>query len=129
MKLFVYLAGSINGAEDSECKDWREWFKTIWPFGIKDPLKRDYRGKESTAINEIVILDKLDIQNSDIILVRYTKPSVGTSMEIFYAHSINKPIVLWCDEGVSLSPWLLYHVTTIVYNKEDAVKFIYKVFT
>ncbi|CAB4124501.1 Nucleoside 2-deoxyribosyltransferase [uncultured Caudovirales phage] len=125
----VYLAGSINGATDAECKDWRDWFATIWPFKTIDPLRRDYRGKELTNVSEIVHLDKLDIQNSDLVVVRYDKPSVGTSMEVFYAHSLGKPIILWCDEGVTLSPWMVYHITSKVHTKEDLVKKCYEVFS
>ena len=42
---------------------------------------------------EIVEFDKIDIQRSDVIMVNYVKPSVGTSMEVCYAWTIGKPII------------------------------------
>jgi nucleoside 2-deoxyribosyltransferase len=123
----VYLAGSINGATDSEANDWRDWFTSIWPWGVKNPMRRDYRGIEHQAVNEIVVLDKLDIQNSDLVVVRFDKPSVGTSMEVFYAYTLGKPIILWCDKDVTLSPWLVYHSTTVVHDKKALVDACYRV--
>jgi nucleoside 2-deoxyribosyltransferase len=116
----VYLGGPINGCNDVECKEWREHVKIFYPKAI-DPMVRDYRGREAECFQEIVELDKEDIRNADVLLVSYSKPSVGTSMEIFYAWTLGKPIVLWCKEGENLSPWLLYHCTAIVHSLTDAM--------
>jgi nucleoside 2-deoxyribosyltransferase len=115
----VYLCGPINGCTDAECKDWREEAKHH--FSIIDPMARDYRGKESESYREIVDLDKLDIRNSDALLVNYVKPSVGTSMEVFYAWTLGKPVLVMCDPGAVLSPWLRYHSTAIVHSWSDAL--------
>jgi hypothetical protein len=95
----------------------REWRTTFI-----DPMKRDYRGKEAESYREIVDLDKRDVRTSDVILVNYVKPSVGTSMEVFYAWSIGIPIVLWCAPDASISPWLRYHSTAIVHSLDEAVR-------
>lgn len=116
----VYLGGPINGCTDEECKDWREQVKVFYPKAI-DPMVRDYRGREAECFAEIVELDKEDIRNADVLLVSYSKPSVGTSMEIFYAWSIGKPIVLWHQPEISLSPWLLYHCTAFVTSLKEAL--------
>lgn len=122
----VYLSGAINGCTDAECKDWRKMVTArLGPeiFTI-DPMRHDYRGMEQEKYREIVETDKADIEDSDIVLVYYEKPSVGTSMEILWAWLREIPIILVATEGVSISPWLAYHVTKIAYSFDDAVAWI-----
>ena len=89
----IYLGGAINGCTNSECTDWREEAKQlIGDWTPIDPMVRDYRGKEDESVNEIVELDKRDINMSDVLLVSYVKPSVGTSMEILYAWEHQIPV-------------------------------------
>lgn len=116
----VYLCGPINGCTDEECKDWRAEVKSFFTRSI-DPMKRDYRGKEAESYREIVDLDKRDVRNADVILVNYSKPSVGTSMEVFYAWTIGKPVIVWCAPDAVISPWLRYHSTAIVHSLNDAI--------
>lgn len=116
----IYLCGPINDCANSECFDWRESVKT-WGFKTLDPMRRDYRGKEQDFVKEIVELDKIDIVNSDIILVNYAKPSVGTSMEILYAFERGKLIIVISDENTAISPWMKYHSQFIV-NSFNAAK-------
>jgi nucleoside 2-deoxyribosyltransferase len=107
----VYLCGPINGCADDEATGWREQAKKYLTCETYDPMVRDYRGRELEPgiAKEIVENDKLDINECDALLVMYEKPSVGTSMEVFYAHSLGKLIVLVDRSGRPLSPWLLYH--------------------
>ncbi len=119
-KIKVYLCGPINGCTDAEARNWREAVKEYFPASI-DPMKRDYRGKELTNYREIVDLDKRDVRNSDIVLVNYDKPSVGTSMEVLYAWERGKPIVVWTAPDAKLSPWLIYHSTSIVHSLEEVI--------
>jgi nucleoside 2-deoxyribosyltransferase len=116
----VYLCGPINGCTDAECKDWRAAVTEHFPASI-DPMVRDYRGIEAESYREIVELDKRDVRAADVVLVNYSKPSVGTSMEIFYAWTLGTPVVLWCPADVSLSPWLRYHCLAIVHSLEEVV--------
>jgi len=120
----VYLCGPINGCSDAEAKDWREFAKANLTTGTLDPMARDYRGREREPgiDKEIVENDKIDIDNSDILLVNYVKPSVGTSMEILYAWERKKPIILVCEKDAVLSPWLTYHVgeNNIVHSMREA---------
>ena len=83
---------------------------------------RDYRGREHSDYREIVELDKRDVRSCDIIIVMYTQPSVGTSMEVFYAWTLGIPVIVINESGKPVSPWLRYHSTTIVESKENAAE-------
>ena len=120
----IYLAGPINGCTDDECQTWREWFKSYRSHGIDciDPMSRDYRGREIDDYREIVDLDKRDIREADLLIVMYTQPSVGTSMEVFFAWTIGKPVIVINESNKSVSPWLTYHSTALVRTKEMALE-------
>lgn len=118
----VYLCGAINGCSDADAADWRCWFHSRGlGFYFVDPMSRDYRGRESDDYREIVDIDKRDIIASDIVLVMHKVPSVGSSMEILFAWSHGKPVVVINESADSVSPWLRYHSTAIVASKEAAV--------
>ncbi len=116
----VYLCGGINGLTDSECKDWREYSKTKLSNTL-DPMRRDYRGREDDCRNEIVELDKIDIDLSDALLVWYPKPSTGTDMEIFYAWEGGKQIYVVVPRESKISPWLKYHSDYITESLDGAI--------
>lgn len=124
----VYLAGPIHGREDCEVIEWREQATLILEkvgIEVRNPLDRDFRGREIECINEIVLLDKRDIRKSDAVLVWWDgTASVGTSMEVFFAHSIDKPIVLLNYYGLPMSPWLTYHRTVEFGSVTDAREWI-----
>ena len=117
----AYLCGPINGCTDEECKDWRARFKQLWPHDTLDPMRRDYRGKEDECWREIVELDKIDVSNSDVLIVSYPRPSTGTDMEIYYAWERGKPVVSVVPKDARISPWLRYHSHKIVHSYEAAV--------
>jgi nucleoside 2-deoxyribosyltransferase len=120
----IYLCGPINGCTDAECKDWREFVKAGWEGPALDPMRRDYRGKEDESVREIVEFDKIDVMNSDAILVNFDKPSVGTSMEILYAFERGKLVVVVASPEARISPWMRYHSHKIVHSFREALGFI-----
>lgn len=118
----VYLAGPIRGCTDAECRNWREVAKLRLPRTL-DPMDRDYRGREDDpkVAAEIVEGDKRDIDMCDVVLVNYARPSVGTSMEIMFAWQKGKRVVVWCDEDIAVSPWLLYHAWKMCHTLDEAI--------
>jgi len=121
----IYLCGPINGCTDEECKDWRELVKGLWDGPTLDPMRRDYRGMEAESVRPIVEFDKIDVTNSDVILVNYDKPSVGTSMEVLHAWERGKLVVIVSKYGKQgLSPWLLYHSHGVCTSFEQALSYI-----
>lgn len=109
MSRTIYLCGPINGRSDTDCMTWRDLVKRLWDGRCLDPMRRDYRGREAEFASEIVELDRKDIEDSDAVLVYFDRPSVGTSMEVFYAKQIGKPVVVIDQSDAPLSPWLVHH--------------------
>jgi nucleoside 2-deoxyribosyltransferase len=63
----------------------------------------------------IVNKDLADLSNSDGVIVYFDKPSVGTSMEVFFAHAdLGIPVVVVNKSGKAVSPWLSYHSNLVV---------------
>lgn len=122
MEKVLYLCGPINGCTDAECVNWREHVKTLWSGRTLDPMRRDYRGKEAESFRDIVELDKVDVAQSDALIVNYDRPSVGTSMEILWAFERGKFIVVVTRPDAVISPWLRYHSHRIVHSFEDGVR-------
>jgi len=102
--------------------DWRAFAKTHLSDTL-DPMVRDYRGRElEPGIDaEIVQNDKRDIDDCAALLVYYDKPSVGTSMEVLYAHQLGKRVVLVNASDKPLSPWLTYHCSEIYTSLDSAI--------
>ena len=120
----VYLGGAINGCTDAEASGWREAVKAVLrerDIEWRDPMDRDYRGMEmQPGITErIVEGDKDDIRQCDVMLMNCPKPSWGTAMEIMYGFELRyglmhpPRIVVVIPEGVTPSPWLVYHADEI----------------
>jgi len=125
----IYLAGPMAGCSDSQATDWRDTVTTnlqdAYPgeFTILNPMLRDYREVDCSPeeIFRIVHDDKADIRKADVILANCWKISVGTSMEIHYAHSLSKHIITIIPSDTIPSPWTLYHSTHLVYSIKDGL--------
>jgi hypothetical protein len=84
-------------------------------------MRRDYRGREAECTHEIIDGDKIDIINSDIILVNAIRPSWGTGMECLYAHQHGKTIIIVCPSDKP-SPWLVGHSDFVCKSFDEAFK-------
>lgn len=123
----VYLGGPINGCTDEEASGWREAVKPLLEergHSWLDPMARDYRGREMEPgiAAEIVENDKEDIGQCDLLLMSCPKPSVGTSMEVFYGHSLGLPVIAVIPAGQTPSPWIVYHADVFYGSELDAVR-------
>ena len=118
----VYLAGPILGCTDEECRAWREDVARRIRGRCLNPMRRDYRGREDDYITELVEADKADIDESDIVLVNYTRPSTGTSMEIMCAWWAEKTVIVVVPPDEPVSPWIHYHATMVVDSMDEAIR-------
>jgi len=123
----VYLGGPINGCTDEEANGWRDAVKIVCAdkgIDYLDPMRRDYRGREleSGIAEEIVLGDKEDIHECDVLLMNCPKPSYGTAMEIMYGFERGKRVISVLPEGSTPSPWVLFHSETYFGSAADAAK-------
>lgn len=124
----IYLSGPIMDECEGIARDWREASKVILAseFILLDPMRRSFRDKEIDSANEIVEFDLQDVRDADIILVNYNKPSIGTSMEVFYAsHNLGKFVVAFSPFSFKdSSPWMVKYCTKIVPSLEEACAYL-----
>ena len=119
----IYLAGPMLLTEDEGMLGWRkDAEKELNAFEILDPTVRDYRELTDEFMNEIVEGDKKDIETTDIVLANCWKPSAGTSMEIYFAWLLTKPVISVVEGRVS--PWIRYHSLEVFSTVKQACEFI-----
>ncbi len=95
-------------------------------FVIFDPMRRNFKDREVDSANEIVEFDLQDVRNADLLLVNYTKPSIGTAMEVFYAaHDLGKFIIAFSHfRYEECSPWMVKYCTKILPSFQNAIEYI-----
>ena len=126
----IYLCGPIMDCAIGEMKDWRTRAKERLAgngrFILLDPMRRSFRDNEIDSANEIVEFDLQDIRDADLLLVNYSKASVGTSMEVFYAsHDLGKFVIGFSPfEFKNCSPWMVRFCTKITPSLDAAINYI-----
>lgn len=117
----IYLGGPIQGCTDHEARGWREEVKRrVKGDEFVDPMDRDYRGREAGNERAIVEADKADIGRCQVVLMNCPRPSVGTSMEIFYGWLTGRHVIVIAPDPVS--PWLRYHSHELYSTLEQAIE-------
>lgn len=124
----IYLCGPIMDEIEGTAREWRETAheKLSRRFVLLDPMRRNFKDREVDSANEIVEFDLQDVREADIILVNYNKPSIGTSMEVFYAsHDLNKFVVAFSPFAFKeCNPWMVKFCTKILPSLEDTIDYI-----
>lgn len=124
----IYLCGPIMDCETHASKDWRTRAKErlAGRFILLDPMRRSFRDNEIDSANEIVDFDLQDVRDADVLLVNYSKASVGTSMEVFYAsHDLRKFVIAFSPlEFKNCSPWMVRFCTKIMPSLDSAIDYI-----
>lgn len=116
----VYLAGPISGLTYGQCTDWREKVKdTVDPgiVGLSPMRGKQYLEERSSKDGMITgsyeewplsssrginTRDHWDVSRCDVVFVNLlgaTTVSIGTVMEIAWAHAYRKPVVLVMEES------------------------------
>ncbi len=129
----VYLSGPIMDEREGIARKWRDAAKSLLSsnFTLLDPMRRNFRDREVDSANEIVEFDLQDIRDAEIVLVNYCKPSIGTSMEVFYAsHDLGKFVIAFSPFSFKdSSPWMVRYCTKILSSLEEACKYLTAHFT
>ena len=128
MEKKIYLCGPIMDEHPEAAATWRERARRQLgdEFVMLDPMRRNFKDREVDSANEIVEFDLQDVRDADILLVNYNKPSIGTSMEVFYAaHDLGKFIVGFSPFSFQeCSPWMVRYCTKILPSLESAVTYL-----
>ncbi|NIQ39713.1 MAG: hypothetical protein GTN81_14160 [Proteobacteria bacterium] len=124
----VYLSGPIMDEHEGVARRWRDIAESLLSshFRLLDPMRRNFRDREVDSANEIVEFDLQDIRVADIVLVNYCKPSIGTSMEVFYAsQNLGKFVIAFSPLSFKdCSPWMVRYCTKILPSLEAACTYI-----
>ena len=137
-KEYVYLAGPMEDCSETHMKGWREYMRfELEDSGIKclDPTRRvsfhDQLGehiqditKTTNICKRIFKQDLQDIANSRIVVADVRRGSgrgTGTSMELMFAHTKNKIIILWADENDFVHPFYEAMATEKHYKLSDVL--------
>jgi len=137
-KEYVYLAGPMEDCSETHMKGWREYMRfELEDSGIKclDPTRRvsfhDQLGehiqnitKTTNICKRIFKQDLQDIANSRIVVADVRRGSgrgTGTSMELMFAHTKNKIIILWADENDFVHPFYEAMATEKHYELSDVL--------
>ena len=124
----IYLCGPIMDCTSADSTTWRQRSKErlTGKFVVLDPMRRNFRDNEIDSANEIVEFDLQDVRDADILLVNYSKASIGTSMEVFYAsHNLGKFVIAFNPSAFAdLSPWMVKFCTKILPTLDDALEYI-----
>jgi len=124
----IYLCGPIMDCSGEEGATWRNRAKEklAGRFVLLDPMRRNFRDREIDSANEIVEFDLQDVRDADMLLVNYSKPSIGTSMEVFYAaHDLGKFVIAFSPESFEdMSPWMVRFCTKILPDLDTALAYI-----
>ena len=124
----IYLCGPIMDEVDGVARAWRgvATRKLRKDFTLLDPMRRNFKDREVDSANEIVEFDMQDVRDSDIVLVNYSKNSIGTSMEVFFAaHDLGKFVVAFSPFSFKdCSPWMVRFCTKILPSLDEAIAYI-----
>jgi nucleoside 2-deoxyribosyltransferase len=124
----IYLCGPIMDEVDGEAREWRQSAiqQLNGHFILLDPMRRNFKDREVDSANEIVEFDLQDVREADIILVNYSKASIGTAMEVFYAsHQLGKFVVAFSPfDFQNCNPWMVRFCTKILPSLDSATKYI-----
>ena len=124
----IYLSGPIMDEHEGTAREWRTAAKQLLgkDFRILDPMRRKFVDRQVDSANEIVEFDLQDVRDADLLLVNYNRPSIGTSMEVFFAaHDQGKFVVAFSPlEFKDCSPWMAKFCTKILPDLETAAEYI-----
>lgn len=132
MKKTVFLSGPMRGVSRDVSLGWRNMATTL--LSDKFDVVHAMRGREEketfTDPRAAVIRDLNDIKSADIVLVNDTVEGcsmIGTSMEVFFAHQLIKPVIVFGDAH-DKDYWLNYHTHLRVKDLEEACRVINEMF-
>lgn len=137
-KEYTYVAGPMEDCTQAEMKGWRDQVRDqldLHGIEVLDPTRRvsfhdqlqDLQSEEKcmNTCRRIFKQDMQDIADSKVVLADVRRKSgrgTGTSMEIMFAHTKNKIIILVADEDDFIHPFYESMYTEKHYSFKDAIQ-------
>jgi hypothetical protein len=100
----IYASGLLEPVLPSDADDTIRWSYAV---GSYTPL--------AELCTALVEQDLQQLQQSDGALFLLPEPSIGTAMEIVYAHRVDIPSVVLVPLRLLYHPWLRYHSTMVLW--------------
>ena len=132
MKKFVYLAGPIEGCSTAEINQWRQ--KCFLNFVDSVVGVTPYRGERESPDPEgqkrVVMKNYMDTKNCDLVLaylpkeINQRRHSYGTTFEIAWGFSLQKPVVIVSDDETVHRHPLLNQSGAMFWELEEAIDYI-----
>lgn len=132
--MLVYLAGPID-LVPPEFQNWkREVKEKLKEYGITtvDPSgtfvyaqsPNWYDAKETAR--KLISINEHNLIICDMVIILFSKnaPSVGTPIELYLTHKHNIPHVVIYNDNKNLPAYLIGLSNEIVYNINDAIKYV-----
>lgn len=118
MKIQIYLSG-----KKEECR-YRDYVKKNYSFlNLFDPIEEV--DSKIDSYEQIVINDKISIENSDLLVAYIRELSFGTIMEIHHAWNFQIPVyVINPGKEYVDDVWLKYHTTRFFDNINECFDYI-----
>tara|TARA_Y100000389_G_scaffold27752_1_gene23777 strand:- start:1850 stop:2335 length:486 start_codon:yes stop_codon:yes gene_type:complete len=132
MKKYVYLAGPIEGCNNHEINQWRQ--KCYIGFsenlvGI-NPYRAETHSDDPEARKRIMMKNYMDTKSCDLILaylpkeINARRPSYGTTFEIAWGFSLQKPVVIVSDDVRVHDHPLMDMSGALFWNLDEAIDYI-----
>ena len=113
----VFLAGPVNGCNETQKRRWREELKAKAgrEFLILDPMDDPLK---STSVHELVDKDLQSIQSADAVLAYMWKESIGTAIGIVLARTTGR-IVVVVDPNHLENPLLAFYADIVTHTLSE----------
>ena len=132
MKKFVYLAGPIEGCNLGEITYWRKLCHQGFGDSIIgiNPYRAEMDSDTKESRKRIVMKNYMDTKTCDLILaylpkkINKRRPSYGTTFEIAWGYSMQKPVVIVSDDSKVHNHPLMDTCGALFWNLADAIDYI-----
>ena len=132
MKKFVYLAGPIEGCTNHEINQWRQKCYTGFNDFIVgvNPYRAEREADDPEARKRIVMKNYMDTKSCDLVFAYLPKEinarrhSYGTTFEIAWGYSMQKPVVIVSDDVRVHDHPLMDMSGALFWDLEEAIDYV-----
>ena len=132
MRKFVYLAGPIEGCSNHEINQWRQKCYTGFNDFIVgvNPYRAEREADDPEARKRIVMKNYMDTKSCDLVFAYLPKEinarrhSYGTTFEIAWGFSMQKPVVIVSDDVRVHDHPLMDLSGALFWDLEEAIDYV-----